>query len=64
MSVFGARTTPDSTTIHLRITLQLKDAIQKRADQERRTWTQMATLMLQDAAEKTRKPKPAKETTS
>ena len=42
---------PDSTTIHLRITFQLRDAIQKQADVERRPWTQMAVLLLQDAVE-------------
>ena len=39
-----------STTIHLRIPKVLKDAINARADAERRMFTQMAVIMLQDAA--------------
>lgn len=39
-----------TTTVHLRIPLALKEKIAKRADAERRTWTQMAVLMLEDAA--------------
>jgi len=42
--------TGPSTTVHLRIPLTLRDAIQRRADTERRTWTQMTVLMLTDAA--------------
>lgn len=38
-----------STTVHLRIPLTLKADIAQRAEDERRTWTQMALLLLEDA---------------
>lgn len=40
----------ESITIHLRVPLDLKETIEERATAERRPWTQMAILMLQDAA--------------
>ena len=45
------QTKPFATTIHLRVPFTLKDQIKERAESERRPWTQMAVLMLQDAAE-------------
>jgi len=41
--------TDHSTTVHLRVPVQLRDRIQRRADEERRPWTQMAVILLEDA---------------
>lgn len=48
-------------TVHLRVPSHVRDAIAKRAEEERRPWTQMAVLLLTDAALARAPSKPGKE---